>query len=187
MAFVGRQRHSSRGRGSGRTGYLRHHQHHERTAGCEHAPGCRQAVTNTVRFVALLLGFGLVVARVSDAVAFNDVTASTCSIAAGRDVTQSTMNVYCRDPTDVQEIARLLADSKTIAAARQEAELRAEKLAGEAQTTKQQMLIFLSILAKQEVKPDQAFTCTNRRSIPARRQVAPCSRCAACSRNLNGA
>src|SRR5580693_1161850 len=134
MAFVGRQRHSSRGRGSGRTGYLRHHQHHERTAGCEHAPGCRQAVTKTVRFVALLLGFGLVVARVSDAVAFNDVTASTCSIAAGRDVTQSTMNVYCRDPTDVQEIARLLADSKTIAAARQEAELRAEKLAGEAQT-----------------------------------------------------
>jgi hypothetical protein len=112
-------------------------------------------VTNTVRFVALLLGFGLVVARVSDAVAFNDVTASTCSIAAGRDVTQSTMNVYCRDPADVQEIARLLADSKTLAAAHQEAELRAEKLAGEAQTTKQQMLIFLGILAKQEVKPEQ--------------------------------
>jgi hypothetical protein len=111
-------------------------------------------VTNTVRFVALLLAFGLVVARVSDAAAFNDVTASTtCSIAAGRDVTQS--NVYCRDPTDVQEIARLLADSKTLATARQEAELRTERLAGEARTTKQQMLIFLSILAKQEVKPDQ--------------------------------
>ena len=112
-------------------------------------------MTSAMRFVALLLGAGLVVAHVGEAVAFEDVTASPCSVVAGRDITQSTMNVYCRDPADVQEIAGLLADSKTLAAARQEAELRAEKLAGEAQTTKQQMLIFLSILAKQEVKPEQ--------------------------------
>src|SRR5207248_1691768 len=76
-------------------------------------------------------------------------------IAVGRDVTNSTLNAYSRDPEDVQRIARLLADHDTLAAARHEAELRAEKLAGEAQTTKQQMLIFLSILAKQEVKPEQ--------------------------------
>jgi tetratricopeptide (TPR) repeat protein len=56
---------------------------------------------------------------------------------------------------DIQELARLLADRDTQTAARHEAELRAERLAGEAQTTKQQMLIFLSILAKQEVKPEQ--------------------------------
>jgi hypothetical protein len=93
-------------------------------------------VTKTVRLVALLLGSGLVVAHVGDAAAFNDVTASPCGIAAGRDI-KGTLNAYCRDPADIQEIARLLADRDTQTAARHEAELRAERLAGEAQTTKQ--------------------------------------------------
>jgi tetratricopeptide (TPR) repeat protein len=106
-----------------------------------------------VRCAALFLGAGLAIAQVGDAVAFNDVAAA-CGIAVGRDVTGGTQNVYC-DPADVQQIARLLADRDTMAAARQDAELRAEKLAGEAQTTKQQMLIFLSILARQEIRPEQ--------------------------------
>jgi tetratricopeptide (TPR) repeat protein len=111
-------------------------------------------VTNVVRLVALFLGAGLTIAHPGDGAAFNDVTAGS-GVAVGRDVTNSTLNAYSRDPADVQQIARLLADRDTLAAARHEAELRAEKLAGEAQTTKQQMLIFLSILAKQEVKPEQ--------------------------------
>jgi hypothetical protein len=89
-------------------------------------------VTKTVRLVALLLGSGLVVAHVGDAAAFNDVTASPCGIAAGREI-KGNVNAYCRDPADIQEIARLLADRDTLAAARHEAELHAEKLAGEAQ------------------------------------------------------
>ena len=79
------------------------------------------------------------------AIALNDTTA-TGGIAIRGDVSNSALNVYNRHPADVQMIARLLDDRNTEAAARRDAEQRAEKLAIETQTTKQQMLVFLSIL-----------------------------------------
>jgi tetratricopeptide (TPR) repeat protein len=82
-------------------------------------------------------------------------TAQPGGIAITGDVTGSTLNAYSRDPADVQQIARLLADLSAEKDAHHAAVLRAEKLADEAQIPKQQMLVFLSILAKQEVKPEQ--------------------------------
>lgn len=87
------------------------------------------------RLPALLLGAAMVVGSVHKATAFNDTTASSCGVAAGRDV-NGTVNTYCRDPADIQQIARLLADVNTQTDARHAAELRAEQLAAEAQTTK---------------------------------------------------
>ena len=96
----------------------------------------------------------LLAAYASAAPAFNDTTANG-GIAVRGDVSNSTLNVYSRDPADVKAIADALANLKTEAAARHDAEQRAEKLAIEAQTTKQQMLVFLSILAMQDIKPEQ--------------------------------
>jgi hypothetical protein len=55
----------------------------------------------------------------------------------------------------VQQIAFLVHNQTTLVNTNHDLMLRVDKLAGEAQTTTQQMLLFLSILAKQEIKPEQ--------------------------------
>ena len=67
-------------------------------------------MTGSARLVALFLALGVVVARPGDAAAFNDVSASNCALAAGRDAQNNTITCnYGLTPEQVQELTKAAA------------------------------------------------------------------------------